>query len=82
MFAKDYAKTRDVAKPGWMSAMDYAIENAKIHYERDLASLSRCLPRIVLRIVPRSINQDLANLDFAKNFTIYFTQYRSLSPTA
>jgi len=32
MFAKDYAETRDVAKPGWMSAMDYAIENAKIHY--------------------------------------------------
>ena len=78
MFAKDYAKIRDVAKPGWMSAMDYAIENAKIHYERDLAILSRCLPRIV----PRSINQDLANLDFAKNFTIDFTQYRSSSPTA
>ena len=62
MFAKDYAKTRDVAKPGWMSAMDYAIENAKIYHERDLASLRRCLPRVVPKIMPRIITQDRERL--------------------
>ena len=63
-----------------MFAKDCAKDYAKNYYPRSREA--GCLPRTVQRIVPRSINQDLANLDFAKNFTIDFTQYRSSSPTA